>query len=213
MEIQRSIRRLKADPVDDALVLRLIELALKAPTGSNGQSWEFVVVRDREVKERLGRLNRQAFRIYGAIGRMGDATAPRDASAPRRPSSGRPSTSPRFPSSWWRVCAAFGFPLRRSPRWLLRLDLPLGPEPPAGRACRRPGGGAHNPSAMEHLGAPDAHLASLATSSRELGYMEGKTSLDGTHRSTGRKCARRRPRANANLSGRCTRRPHRRSAC
>jgi nitroreductase len=41
MQTQRAIRRLKPDPVDDALVLRLIELALKAPTGSNAQNWEF----------------------------------------------------------------------------------------------------------------------------------------------------------------------------
>ncbi len=69
METQRAIRRLKPDPVDDALVLRLIELALKAPTGSNQQNWEWIVVRDRAVKERLGRLNRGAFNLYGALGR------------------------------------------------------------------------------------------------------------------------------------------------
>jgi nitroreductase len=69
MRTQRAIRRLRPDPVDDALVLRLIELALKAPTGSNAQSWEFVVVRDRAVKERLGRLNRAAWRLYGGLGR------------------------------------------------------------------------------------------------------------------------------------------------
>lgn len=69
MRTQRAIRRLKPDPVEDALVLRLIELALKAPTGSNAQSWEFVVVKDRVVKRALGRLNRQAWRIYGGIGR------------------------------------------------------------------------------------------------------------------------------------------------
>jgi hypothetical protein len=45
MTTQRAIRRLKPDPVDDALVLKLIELALKAPTGSNAQNWE--VVRNR----------------------------------------------------------------------------------------------------------------------------------------------------------------------
>src|SRR2546425_11148656 len=69
MRTQRAIRRLKPDPVDDALVLRLIELALKAPTGSNAQNWEFVMVKDRAVKERLGALNRGAFRIYGGLGR------------------------------------------------------------------------------------------------------------------------------------------------
>ena len=70
METQRAIRRLKPEPVDDALVLRLIELALKAPTGGKAQGWEFIVVKDREVKERLARLNRQALRIYGGIGRI-----------------------------------------------------------------------------------------------------------------------------------------------
>jgi nitroreductase len=70
IETQRSIRRLKPDPVDDELVIRLIELALKAPTGGNQQNWEFVVVKDRAVKERLGRLNRAAWRIYGGFGRV-----------------------------------------------------------------------------------------------------------------------------------------------
>src|SRR5262245_46182338 len=69
MRTQRAIRRLKPDPVDDALVLRLIELALKAPTGSNAQNWEFVVVKDRAIKERLGTLNRRAWRLYGGLGR------------------------------------------------------------------------------------------------------------------------------------------------
>jgi nitroreductase len=69
MRTQRAIRRLKPDPVDDTLVLHLIELALKAPTGSNAQNWEFIVIKDRAVKAKLGRMNRRAFNIYGAIGR------------------------------------------------------------------------------------------------------------------------------------------------
>jgi nitroreductase len=70
---QRAIRRLKTDPVDDELVLRLIELALKAPTGSNAQNWEFILVRDAEVKAKLARRNRQAFGIYERIGRRATA--------------------------------------------------------------------------------------------------------------------------------------------
>ena len=69
MRTQRAIRRLKTDPVDDALVLHLIELAQKAPTGSNAQNWQFVVVRDREVKAKLARLNRGAWTLYGGLGR------------------------------------------------------------------------------------------------------------------------------------------------
>ena len=69
MTTQRAIRRLKPDPVDDALLRRLLELALKAPTGSNAQNWEFVVVKDRAVIARLARANRRAFSLYERIGR------------------------------------------------------------------------------------------------------------------------------------------------
>ncbi|RFZ45028.1 5,6-dimethylbenzimidazole synthase [Mycobacterium marinum] len=67
MRTQRSIRRLKSDPVDDSLVLHLLELAMKAPTGSNVQNWEFIVVKDREVVAKLGRLNRRAMQLFGPI--------------------------------------------------------------------------------------------------------------------------------------------------
>src|ERR1043165_3934289 len=69
MRTQRAIRPLKPGPGGDALGLHLIELALRAPTGSNAQNWEFVVVKDRAVKERLGRLNRGAWLLYGGLGR------------------------------------------------------------------------------------------------------------------------------------------------
>jgi nitroreductase len=77
MRTQRAIRRLRPDPIDDGLVLRLIELALKAPTGLNAQNWEFVMVKDRQVKARLARLNRLAWSIYGRIGRRLMANEPK----------------------------------------------------------------------------------------------------------------------------------------
>jgi nitroreductase len=70
MVTQRAVRRLLPDPVDDAIVLRCIELALKAPTGSNGQNWEFVVIKDRQVKERLATRNSQIWALYGGLGRL-----------------------------------------------------------------------------------------------------------------------------------------------
>ncbi|HJS29060.1 MAG TPA: nitroreductase family protein [Anaerolineales bacterium] len=66
---QRAIRRLKPDPVDDALVLQLIELALRAPTGSNRQNWEFIVVKDPKIKRKLARQNRRIWQVYGGLGR------------------------------------------------------------------------------------------------------------------------------------------------
>ena len=79
MRTQRAIRRLKTDPVDDALVLQVIELALKAPTGSNAQNWEFIVVKDPAVKAKLARINRRAGKLYLGLGRrmaarQGDTT-------------------------------------------------------------------------------------------------------------------------------------------
>jgi nitroreductase len=64
MRTQRAVRRLKHDPVDDDIVLELLRLAVKAPTGSNAQTWEFVVVRSADVKHQLARLNRQAWSLY-----------------------------------------------------------------------------------------------------------------------------------------------------
>ena len=69
MLTQRAVRKLLPDSVDDAIVLRCIELALRAPTGSNGQNWEFVVVRDRAAKQRLGVQYQRAWSLYGRAGR------------------------------------------------------------------------------------------------------------------------------------------------
>lgn len=63
MTTQRAIRRLRPDPVDDETVLALLRLAVKAPTGGNAQGWEFVVVRDPDVKHQLARLNRQGWSV------------------------------------------------------------------------------------------------------------------------------------------------------
>ena len=46
MRTQLALHRLRPDPVDDALVLRLIDLAFKAPTGRTAPNWEFVLVKD-----------------------------------------------------------------------------------------------------------------------------------------------------------------------
>ena len=80
MTTQRAVRRLLPDPVDDDVVLRCLDLAIHAPTGGNRQGWEFVVVRDPEVKHQLARLNRQAWSVYR---RLGAGRARRDPSLGR----------------------------------------------------------------------------------------------------------------------------------
>jgi nitroreductase len=67
MQTQRAIRRLLPNPVDDETLLRCLELATKAPSGGDLQSFEFVVVRDPDVKHQLARLNRQAWSVYRRV--------------------------------------------------------------------------------------------------------------------------------------------------
>ena len=67
MRTQRAVRRVLPDPVDDAVVLNCIELALRAPTGNDGQNWEFIVVKDRRIKEKLAKRYRQAWKIQRGV--------------------------------------------------------------------------------------------------------------------------------------------------
>ncbi len=93
MTTQRAVRRLKPDPVADALVLRLIELALKAPSGSNAQNWEFIVVRDPDVKAKRAATARPGICAAGS-GAGSRATTRRCHGCSTR-CSGRPTTSRR----------------------------------------------------------------------------------------------------------------------
>lgn len=64
MMTQRAVRRVRPDPVDDAVVLKCIELALRAPTSSNGQNWQFIVVKDDRIKKKLAKRYRQGWSLY-----------------------------------------------------------------------------------------------------------------------------------------------------
>jgi nitroreductase len=57
---QRGIKRYAPDPVSDEDVQRILEAATWAPSGSNRQPWHFIVIRDQEIKRKLGRLYYEA---------------------------------------------------------------------------------------------------------------------------------------------------------
>ncbi len=50
---RRSIRRFKSDPIPDEYVDKIIEAARWAPAGYNSQPWEFVVVKDKKLKDSI----------------------------------------------------------------------------------------------------------------------------------------------------------------
>jgi nitroreductase len=56
MRTLRAVRRLKPDPIPDAVLHRVLEAATWAPTGGNRQPWRIVAVKDRERKGKLGNL-------------------------------------------------------------------------------------------------------------------------------------------------------------
>ncbi len=74
----RSIRRLKPDPVPEELITQILDAAIRAPSGGNAQSWTFLVVRDPELRQKLGAIYRKpsdiAEAVYAARGRPAHLT-------------------------------------------------------------------------------------------------------------------------------------------
>src|SRR5438128_7769841 len=55
-----SIRRLRADPVPDEIITKVLDAAIRAPSGSNAQSWVFIVVKDAETRQQLCAVYKKA---------------------------------------------------------------------------------------------------------------------------------------------------------
>jgi nitroreductase len=55
----RAMRRLKPDPVPDEAITKILDAAIRAPSGSNAQSWLFVVVKDPAQRRKLGDIYRK----------------------------------------------------------------------------------------------------------------------------------------------------------
>lgn len=50
---RRSIRSYKPDPIPEEVLMRILDAARIAPSGSNRQPWKFIVVKDEELRKRL----------------------------------------------------------------------------------------------------------------------------------------------------------------
>ena len=116
----RSLRRLKPDPVPEALITQVLDAAIRAPSAGNAQNWAFVVVRDAELRRGLG-----------AIYRKGSAASDRGAipasDVDRRPSVGPHGRGARHPAS---MHAPAG-------RAACRSAVTGDARAPSGRACLR----------------------------------------------------------------------------
>jgi nitroreductase len=56
----RAMRRVKRDPVPSQVQARILDAAIRAPSGGNAQSWRFLLVDDHAVIARLGPLYRES---------------------------------------------------------------------------------------------------------------------------------------------------------
>ena len=50
---RRSTRQFKADPIPDEYITKIIEVARWAPSGFHTQPWEFVVIKNQDVKDKI----------------------------------------------------------------------------------------------------------------------------------------------------------------
>lgn len=61
MQTMRAMRRLKPDPVPDALIARILRAGVCAPNGGNTQRWRFLVVKDAGIKKAVQVCYKRAF--------------------------------------------------------------------------------------------------------------------------------------------------------
>ena len=56
----RAMRRVRSDPIPMAAQARILDAAIRSPSGGNAQPWRFVLVDSPELKAELGPLYRQS---------------------------------------------------------------------------------------------------------------------------------------------------------
>ncbi len=52
----RAMRRVKPDPIPEDVQMRLLDAAIRAPSGGNNQQWRFMLVDDGDQRAKLGAL-------------------------------------------------------------------------------------------------------------------------------------------------------------
>jgi nitroreductase len=64
----RAMRRVRPDPIPHDVQARILDAAIRAPSGGNAQGWRFLLVDDPAVKAQLGPLYRDAIgQLWGTF--------------------------------------------------------------------------------------------------------------------------------------------------
>src|SRR5687767_952039 len=81
----RAIRRFRPDPIPLYVQARILDAAIRAPSGGNSQAWRFVMVDDPGIRSRMGELYQESFAELMNVGyprELIDAAAEANASSP-----------------------------------------------------------------------------------------------------------------------------------
>src|SRR3972149_5408937 len=57
---RRSIYTFTQEPVSHEDIMKALEAVRFAPSGANSQPWEFIVIRDKETKAKMGEIVKEA---------------------------------------------------------------------------------------------------------------------------------------------------------
>ncbi len=62
LRTRRSVRSYRPDPIPEDVLKRVLDAARMAPSGLNIQPWKFIVIRNKEIKEKVAKAcNNQSF--------------------------------------------------------------------------------------------------------------------------------------------------------
>jgi nitroreductase len=79
MRTTRAVRKLRPDPIADAVLARVLEAATWAPSGGNRQPWRIVALRSAETKSVLQQLYAALWRGYSEAQHKAMAALPESA--------------------------------------------------------------------------------------------------------------------------------------
>jgi nitroreductase len=121
---RRSVRKYKTTPVPKAIVLELLEAANLAPSATNRQPWEFVVV-NRSYLDRLEDILKEAFRERVAgVSEEAMRQAIKDLSLPEEESGDRLKSLGRFYRTLGGAPVAIGVCLpRENDPWVWKNNI------------------------------------------------------------------------------------------
>lgn len=66
IKTRRSIRSFESKPVEREKILELLKLAMCAPSAGNEQPWHFIVIDDKELKNKVAEIHDHAKMLFDA---------------------------------------------------------------------------------------------------------------------------------------------------